>query len=251
MRTIAVLALLGVATVGSRQADARSPAPAAHCLDARQMQEARQASPQTLAIALNDGTKFRVDLAQSCPDAVNGGQASLLAREGWVCGLSPEFVEAGGQRCAVAAVTPIDARTYAQLARAGARDDQGVNTLDAVQVHAEKQHGFTASASYCLNPRWMRSWTEDGKGLIVEMSPKRAGGNRFYRVELSSACPDLAESQQIELRSGMGIGVVCGNAGDQVVAINDAPFERGRQITSRASRFACPIAAVYPIDGEG
>ena len=245
MRTIALFALLGAA-VGSH-ADARSPAPAAHCLDARQMQEARQASPQTIAIALNDGTRYRVDLAQSCPDAVNGGQASLLAREGWVCGSSPEFVEAGGQRCPVAAVTPIDARTYAQLAR----DDKGVNTLDTVQVHAGKRHGFTASASYCLNPRWMRSWSEDGQGLIVEMSPKRAGGNRFYRVELSSACPDLAESQQIELRSGMGIGVVCGNAGDQVVSINDTPFERGRQITARPSRFACPIAAVYPLDREG
>lgn len=248
MRTIAMFALLG-AVVGSH-ADARSPAPAAHCLDARQMQEARQASPQTLAIALNDGTKFRVDLAQSCPDAVSGGQASLLAREGWVCGSSPEFVEAGGQRCAVAAVTPIDARTYAQLARAGARDDKGVSTLDAVQVHAGKQHGFTASASYCLNPRWMRAWSEDGEGLIVEMSPKRAGGHRFYRVELSTAC-DLAESQQIEFRSGLGIGVVCGNAGDQVVSINDTPFERGRQITAGPSRFACPIAAVYPIDREG
>ena len=241
MRTIALFALLGAA-VGSH-ADARSPAPAAHCLDARQMQEARQASPQTIAIALNDGTRYRVDLAQSCPDAVNGGQASLLAREGWVCGSSPEFVEAGGQRRPVAAVTPIDARTYAHLARAGARD--------TVQVHAGKRHGFTASASYCLNPRWMRSWSEDGQGLIVEMSPKRAGGNRFYRVELSSACPDLAESQQIELRSGMGIGVVCGNAGDQVVSINDTPFERGRQITARPSRFACPIAAVYPLDREG
>src|SRR5688572_31902633 len=98
MRTIALFALLGAA-VGS-QAAARSPAPAAHCLDARQMQEARQVSPQTLAIALNDGAKFRVDLAQRCPDAVNGGQASLLAREGWVCGSRCQFVQAGGQRCA-------------------------------------------------------------------------------------------------------------------------------------------------------
>jgi hypothetical protein len=28
-------------------------------------------------------------------------------------------------------------------------------------------------------------------------------------------------------------------------------FERRRQINARASRFACPIAAVYPIDREG
>lgn len=87
----------------------------------------------------------------------------------------------------------------------------------------------------------MRSWPEDDEGLIVEMSPKRAGGNR----------PELAESQQIELRSGLGLGVACGNAGDHVVSINDTPFERGPSSPRMPQPFFLSDRAVYPLEREG
>jgi hypothetical protein len=225
--------------------------PAPGCLDARGMAEARQADARTLAILQHDGTAFRLDLSETCPGVIaDDGQANLLARDGWVCNGAPAFVADATRRCAVAAVTPIDARGYAELARASHAGGDDVTTLDAVTVTAQRGRGFAGSPAYCLDPRWVRGWSEDAGGLLVEVSPRHAHGHRRYRIELGGACPELADAMTVELRSGRGIGVVCGNAGDTLEVVPDAPGGGAPALLrgGLASRKHCPVTAVYPAE---
>lgn len=249
MRLYAAAVLTTVCAVASAAEPARGPAPKPNCLDARSMSEARQASDRSLAVMQADGRRFRLELGEDCPAAVADEQASVLAREGWVCGTGNEYLRSGQRLCPVSAVTEIDAKAYAELALASHRRHGEVATLEAVEVRAEKRRGFGGSAQYCLNPRYMRGWNEDGKGLVVEVSPQRSGGNRYYRVELAHSCPELFDATTIELRSGMGISAVCGNPGDVVVAVPEMRASEGIARSGGAlSRIQCPIATVYPID---
>ena len=234
---------LAASAVGTAQE--RGSAPAAACLDARQMQEVRQADPRTLAVLTGDGRRFRVELGGDCPGVDASADATLLAREGWVCGREREFVRAGTALCPITGLETIDSKTYAALARQG--DTEGVATLETVEVRGQRRNGFAGSYSYCFNPRYMRAWSEDTEGLMVEMSPRRAGGNRFYRVELAQSCPDLDSAPAISFRSGVGIGLICGNAGDEVRAERETDgifYERKRMNTR------CSVSAVYPYQPE-
>jgi len=237
---------------------ARQP-PTPGCLDARQMAEVRQASPRQLAVQGQDGQRFRITLAQECPGA-GDTTAVLLARDGWVCGAGNEFVRMGATTCAISGLEPIDARDYAALAREAAQSaDDGVKTLETVQVRAPRRRGFAGSPSFCFNPRYLRAWSEDSKGMLVELSPRRSGGHRYYRVELAQSCPDLDAAPAIVFRSGVGIGLICGNPGDRVVAQNSGDgslFDSGdagfmfaddeRRSSRMGIRVQCSVSAVYP-----
>lgn len=251
MISASLVLLTAMGTVPA-SAQTRRPPPFPDCLDARRMQEVRQVEPRALTVLTDDGRRFRVDMASDC--LVETGNATLLAQEGWVCGQPREFVRSGDQLCPVSGLQTIDAREYAALARAG--DQAGIATLDAVQVRAERRRGFAASYSYCFNPRYMRAWSEDSEGLLVEMSPRRADGNRYYRVELAQSCPDLNSAPAVSFRSGVGIGLICGNPGDQVVAQTEREdleraYLQGNGIAPsfdprRAGATRCTVTAVYP-----
>lgn len=216
-------------------------APAAGCLDARAMTEMRQASSRTLLVRGQEGRRFRIDLGTDCPDA--GETASVLAAGGWVCGGGDEYVRTAEGQCPVAAVAEIDAREYALLARPASRD---MHTLDPLEVREARPRGFAASHSFCFNPRYMRAWSEDAQGVLVEVAPKRSGGNRYYRVEFAGACQHLAGAGGIAFRSGLGIGVICGNPGDVAVAVDTSRPEEGLLARSPPSRIPCRVLAVYP-----
>ena len=150
--------------------------PAPGCLDARQMAEVRQASSTELAVQGRDGQRFRITLSEGCPGA-GRADAVLLAREGWVCGTGQEYVRIGEATCAVTGIAAIDAREYAAMARAASmQTDDGVTTLETVEVRAPQRRGFAGSSSFCFNPRYMRAWSEDNEGMLVELSPRRSGG---------------------------------------------------------------------------
>jgi hypothetical protein len=228
---------LGVPAVGATQA--RSDAPAAACLDARQMQEVRQADPRTLAVLTADGRRFRLQLGSDCPGVDASADATLLAREGWVCGREREFVRTDTALCPITGLETIGPKDYAALTRQS--QEEGVATLETVEVRGQRRKGFAGSYSYCFNPRYLRAWSEDTRGLLVEMSPRRAGGNRFYRVELAQSCPDLDSAPAITFRSGVGIGLICGNAGDEVKAETDGISPARQRLSTR-----CSVSAVYP-----
>lgn len=231
-------------------AHARPPAPASHCMDARELQEMRQSSPRTLAIIDRHGGRHRIDLAQDCAAV---GTTTLVAPHGWVCGGVPgESLRTANHQCAIAGVSALDAKGYAALAMASHRDADGVLELAAVQVKAEKRRGFGGSASYCFAPQHMRAWSQDKDGIVIEMSPRRAGGNRWYRVELGTSCVELGTAMRIDIRSGSGNGLVCGNAGDRVTnapqPLPDMAEAFAGRLRGMGETFGCPIAAVYPIE---
>ncbi|MBP3975249.1 DUF6491 family protein [Pseudoxanthomonas spadix] len=216
--------------------------PGPQCLDARHVSDARQADPRTLAIASGISQFHRVTLATDCPGVDTAHSAQLLAHDGWVCGDPNEFVQADDQRCAVASVAPIDGRTFAAMARQADQAD-GVATLDTVKVQGpQRGQGFRGSPSYCFAPRFVRSWSADPGGLLVEVSRRHPGGHGWYRVELSGSCPELARSPQINFRSRMDLGMICGNPGDVVV-----PTARPEGFANGGLGAAtCNIGAVYP-----
>jgi hypothetical protein len=263
MRTLSTCTIMVLAMpVAAAQAPAASAGPA--CLDARQVAELHQASPRQLAALDRSGRRFRIDLGEDCPGS-QGVHAQLLVRGGRVCGSTGEAVRIGGATCPITGVTPVEARDYAALARAASAmaDETATTTLDAIEVRGERRRGFGGSSSYCFDTRYLRSWSEDSQGVLVEVSPRRSGGHRYYRVELPQACPDLDSAPAISFRSGVGISLICGNPGDRVVAEGagdrvsfdaSSPFPVSDDV--RASRFRagmrfqCTVSAVYPHESE-
>lgn len=262
MQSIALYTFLAALLVAPVLAAERSPAPDPDCMDARRMQEARQPDGRTLAVALDDGQRFRIDLALECPRAIGpGGAMQVLSPEGWVCPAAARIQTAEGDACPILGVERIDARDYAELARL-ARDYRGLadaTRMDPIQVIAERRRGFARSTNYCLAARHVRSWSQDNEGFVIEVAPRRSGGNRYYRVEVQSGCtlPPNARAA-ISLHSGIGNGVVCGYPGDEVRVVDEPlPTDGARSMLIGEASFAnrqwpiigtqCPVVAVYPL----
>lgn len=266
-------ALVLSATLSTAAAESRTP-PAPQCLDAREVSEVFQSDARTLALVQSDGKRFRVDLGADCPDITADSNTRMLAAEGWMCGGGNEFVAVDSQLCPVAGVEPITSAEYAGHARASQTSADGSTTLATVVVQGERRRGFAASHNYCFAPRHVRGWSEDPKGLVVEVNPRRSGGHRYYRVELVRSCPHLSGPVEIAFRSGMGIGVICGNPGDDIrtgtrgnsalgfeggsgrglplVTSNGRPSEflmtGSDRLQILGAKSGCPIRAVYPMD---
>lgn len=276
MSRIALLAALAIAATPPLVADARTP-PAPQCLDAREVGEVFQSGPRTLAMVQSDGRRFRVDLGTDCPGITADSNTRMLAAEGWMCGGGNEYVAVDARLCPVAGVAPITPAEYAGHARASQTAPDGSTTLDTVVVRGERRRGFAASHNYCFSPRHVRGWSEDPKGLVVEVNPRRSGGHRYYRVELARSCPHLSGPVEIAFRSGMGIGVICGNPGDDIrtgtrgnsamglesasgrglplVASSGRPSDflmtGSDRLQVLGAKSGCPIRAVYPMDVGG
>ncbi len=241
--------------LAAQDAPARTP-PAPNCLDARQVAEVRQPDPRTLSIATTDNRYYRIGLQQDCPGLEADGASSLWGREGWICGGNREFARGAGQDCPIISSQAVDVAAHARDARLA--DQNGPRTLAPVEVRGSQrpgQRGFRGTTSYCFAPRYMRAWSEDPKGVIVEVSPVHSGGNRYYRVELASSCPALASASTITFVSGMDMGIICGNAGDALVVQQRSLTAAGGSQHPMFSRPGgmpmstterCGVAAVYP-----
>ncbi|MCG6116595.1 MAG: hypothetical protein MEQ07_00100 [Aquimonas sp.] len=185
-------------------------------MDARQILQIHAVGAREMQVALADGSRFRLDLAAACPLIGKPSESlQLLAREGWACPGQTVLITdaASGEACAVDAVAQVDSREFARLAR-----ESDIETrLATIEVQGTAPRGFRGSFDYCFNSGQMRSWHEDREGLVVEVRPRRSGGNQFYRVELDSACTELRHNATLALRSGAGNGLICGHAADEVV----------------------------------
>lgn len=237
-------------------ASARDPRPAPHCADARQIREVWQSDAHTLAIRLAEGERYRVELADACADATTGdAQPVLLTHDGWLCGGNHEKLQVDGRTCAVAGMAQIDAREFAELVSVAGRIARK-DMLDTVVVRGQRTRGrgFVGTTAHCFSTQHVRGWNVDTEGVIVDVSPKRSGGNRQYRVELASYCSELREANHMLLESGMGVGAICGNAGDRIVPIIDqlpsfagGTFHR-RRSPGGINEYGCRVTRVYPID---
>lgn len=178
MTKSAVFALLlsSMPVAGSSASDVQAPPPAPHCFSARDVREVRQSDPQTLAIRLGDGARYRLELADACPGAMRAQSLRLTSRQGWICGSNEEILEMGERRCAVAGLARIDAREYAEHALHSDRQGGNVAELATLEVRGKRRRGFGGTTAYCVDARYMRGWSEGKGDLIVEMSAKRSSG---------------------------------------------------------------------------
>lgn len=241
-RLVLLAAVLAAATAG-----ARVPAPGPDCLDARAIERAHAVDEHTLAIDA-DGGWFVVAHAGGC---ATDGAGELLAKDGWLCGAADEFVRSGDALCPVRSVTRIDGRTYAGLAAAAHQratgGDAAVTAPLEIRAPALPRAGFRGDSSYCFSPRAVRGWHVDGRELVVQTAPRRNGGKRSYRVALAMPCPELTWADAVEFVSGVGVGMICGHAGDRVMPQEDAiTLGIDDRAPSRMLLRGCGIAAVWP-----
>lgn len=249
MKRIA-LGTLGLLAMLSAVAEPRTP-PQAHCIDARQIGGAEGVSSNTVALRLKDGQRFKVQLAQDCP-APESQLSVRGTRDGWLCAEPGESLVIGDAQCPINTITPLDTRGYADLLRQ--RDRQQVTTLETLQVETTippPSRGFRGTADYCVSVDNVRRWSETPQGITVEVSPDRAAGNRFYRIEIASGCPSLANAQTMTLVSGMGIGMVCGHPGDRMaLGRPERELVRPGDRANFSGRYDCQISRVYPVQNN-
>lgn len=250
---------LPVPAAAAQESQART-APAPHCLDAREITGMYQGDDASVVVA-SAQRFYRLQFVGRCPGIAAEASPLLVAPAGWACGGPNESVQGESLRCPVSAVEEIDSREYARHARRAAGHDR--NTLAPVTVTASSgtdrsrryARGFAGTADYCFNPTHMRSWNETPYGLQVQVSPSRNAGNRVYAIELAGSCPMLTSSPPLQFQSGMDVGVICGNPGDRVVAVQET-LDPGGNLLGRTARPGgiltgdawCTVAAVYPVN---
>ncbi|PSM14142.1 DUF6491 family protein [Stenotrophomonas maltophilia] len=249
---LALAASLGLALAATASAQQRTP-PAPHCMDAVGVQEVEQASLRSIALRAASGQAYRIDFSEDCPGVRAATTLKLEAPAGWACGRPSERVVVDGRSCAVSAVTPVQNRDYASVARD--RDRLRTATLPTMTIRERKEvrRSFGGSPSYCFATRNVRAWSSDPQGMLVETNPRRNGGHRYYRVELGSHCRQLDRAPQLSFHSGLQNGLICGNPGDRVTT---AGFEAGDvrhdgiAPLPQYTRGSCTIQAVYPASGQ-
>jgi hypothetical protein len=248
MRTIVASFALLFASVPALHA--RTP-PAPDCLDARDVQLLRQVNNTTLLLATTEA-RFRVDLVNVCAGIGEAAEASLLAAEGWLCGAGNEYIRNGEQLCGIRAVTPIGVGEYSILARIGTDGTEDVDAaLPTLEVEAEgpkARRRFAASTDYCVNPRHVTGWNYSDGAIVLNVT-KRAGGAHSYRLKLGTNCPELGNSDGLQLHSGVGIGLICGNPGDVARAVPAAQPQGEMLEATFVTRIAdCPIVEVFAME---
>ena len=240
----------------------RPPAPAAHCLDARAMSDMQILDARQFLVRAGE-SRYHLVTDGDCP--LDRGDASMLAAHGWVCGEPREFVRSGSRLCPVQHLRSIDAREYARLAKTSELDSNAT-LLQAVETRARRNtaKGFVGSHDYCFRPSQVRSWSAAPDAIIVHTSKRRSGGNGAYRIEFSGNCPEAAYNNELVLRSGVGLDLICGHPGDMAELrggrgqllntgfANSSPsltLETGSNSAAAIGVRGCRIQEVYPIDG--
>ncbi|WP_043689973.1 hypothetical protein [Luteimonas huabeiensis] len=251
-RLVAGVGMLAALAAG--EATGREP-PASGCLDLRTVDGAWLAAPREALLRTEVGAHARLRLSEDCPAPPAGESLGSLAPEGWLCPGGQAWLRSGERVCAVASLEPLDAAALADALRA-ADAATGVPTLDPVEVRgrAGRARGFAGTTEYCLDSRYLRGWHTDRDGLVVEVSPRRHAGNRYYRIETANACPQADAADQLRLVSGIGLTAICGHAGDRVELVRDRPahveIDVPTMFRSRLTTRGCEIRRVYPLPGS-
>ena len=122
-------------------------------------------------------------------------------------------------------------------------------TLDRVEAQGHHWRDIRGTTDYCVDARFLRGWSKDGKGLLVEVSPRRHAGHRYYRIETVENCSNLASAHSIRLVSRSGGAAVCGHPGDKVMLIDYSSQGLSKMGVSATGAFGrgCEISRVTPV----
>lgn len=232
-------------------ADARD-APAPGCLDARTIEGAHLVAPREVLVRTADGGPARIHLLTDCPAPPEGTGVGALAPDGWMCAGGGAWVRSGDALCPVIAVQPLTEGEFADALRGADADADAIASLARVEVRGVRGRGFAGTTEYCVDSRHLRGWRTDAEGLVVEVSPMRHAGNRYYRVETATTCPDAESAATLRLVSNTGLAAICGHPGDRVVLGGSRPEHFAQRGTHARRLFGrgCQIRRVYPLPAE-
>lgn len=245
-------AILACTLTCTQPAFAREP-PAAGCIDLRDLDGGWRSADREILIRASDATGARLALDPACPIFPEGIDLVTLGPGGWACPDKSAWVRGGAITCPVVRMQPLtgDALTDALLDREA--ELRSSVTLERVVVQGHRWRDIRGETDRCVDARFLRGWREDGDGLVVEVSPKRHSGHRFYRVETVNRCSDLASAHSIRLRSRSGGAAVCGHPGDKVMLLGNASSSglaaMGAPATHAFER-GCEISRVVPLSDE-
>lgn len=232
---------------------AREPA-AADCIDLHDLGGGWRTGEREILIRSSGRTGARLELDPACPAFAEGVDLETLAPEGWACPGGPVFVRGGDATCPVIRMSGLSELELGEALRTWEANVRPTATLDRVEIRGEWHwRDRTGTTDYCVDARYLRGWDWDGRELVVEVSPRRHAGHRYYRVETANMCPDLASAHTaIRLVSRNGGAAVCGRPGDRVVLVNAAPerfTQMGGPPTGAFGR-GCEIERVIPLPRE-
>jgi len=229
---------------------AREP-PAPGCIDLQDVSVGWRTGEREFLVSKRGQGGVRLVLDPACPALAEGVALETLASGGWACPGGQVFVRGGGDTCPVVRMQPLSASELADALPKRDANARATVTLDRVEVREHHWRDIRGTTDDCVDARFLRGWREDSDGLVVEVSPRRHSGHRYYRVQTVNECSDLASARSIRLVSRSGGAAVCGHPGDKVVLANDpAGFARMGSPRTGAFGFGCEIESVTPLVDE-
>src|SRR5690606_15725929 len=190
--------------------------PAPGCIDLQDVSGGWRTGEREFLVRKSEKGGVYLELDPACPVFAEDVALETLAPGGWACPGGHVFVRGGGNTCPVIRMQPLSASELAEALRKPSPNTRAAMTLDRVEVREHHWRDIRGTTDYCVDARFLRGWREDSKGLVVEVSPRRHSGHRYYRVRTVNECADLASARSIRLVSRSGGAAVCGHPGDKV-----------------------------------
>lgn len=228
---------------------AREP-PAAGCIDLHAISGSWYVGEHEVLVRATDSTGARLALDAACPPFARGVDLQILAPDGWACPDGHVSVRGSETTCPVIGMRVMSASELEMALHA--HDAQASVTLDRVEVRGRHWRDIRGTTDYCVDARFLRGWRDDDAGLVVEVSPRRHAGHRYYRVETVGGCPDLASARSIRLVARSGGAAVCGYPGDKVLLFDASSSGFARMGIPQSAAFgrSCEISRVTPLPRE-
>lgn len=221
----------------------------AGCVDLRNLSGGWRTGEHELLLRSNGDAGARLELDTTCPRFPEGVDLVTLAPDDWACPGSRMYVRGGGITCPVVRMDLLSASQVADALRLREARMKPAVDLDPVLVQGQRWRDIRGTTDRCVDARFLRGWSERAGGLVVEVSPRRHSGHRFYLVETVEQCSDLRTAHSVQLVARSGGAAVCGRPGDKVVLMTHASAGLAAMggSPSGAFRRGCEISRVTPL----
>lgn len=226
---------------------AREP-PAAGCIDLHDLDGGWRSGARELLIRSNDGFGARLELDSACPPFAEGVDLETFAPDAWACPDAEVVVRGGDTTCPIIRLDVLSTSELAAALRTREARMKAVVTLDRVVARGQHWRDIRGTTDRCVDARFLRGWAEDSKGLVVEVSPGRHSGHRYYRIDTAEKC-SFGSAHSIRVASRSGGAAVCGRPGDKVVLISHAASGLTTMGGTPSGAFdrGCEISRVTPL----
>lgn len=229
---------------------AREP-PGPGCIDLRDLAGGWRSGERELLIRSPDGFGARLELDTACPPFAEGLDLETFAPGAWACPDVGIFVRGDGTSCPVVRMSVLSRSELAAALSMREMRMKAAVTLDRVLARGQHWRDIRGTTDRCVDARFLRGWSNDSKGLVVEVLPGRHSGNRYYRIETTERC-SFGSAHSIRVESRSGGAAVCGRPGDKVVLMSHASSGLTTMggVPSGAFDRGCEISGVTPLPRE-